>query len=181
VLRGYAQFSTNALPVALPVDDPIMNVLSSSVLGLPSPAWVMIIAFLVFAFVARKTAYGRSVFAIGCNAGAARLAGIKVKRVRIILFATMGLLAAISGVLLAARLGSGNAGAATGLEFDVIAAEVIGGTAMSGGRGSLLGNGLVLLGVNSFLQDVVRGVIIVAAVLLNVTLSRRRGANQEES
>jgi ribose/xylose/arabinose/galactoside ABC-type transport system permease subunit len=96
-------------------------------------------------------------------------------------------------VLLAARLGSGNAGAANGLEFDVIAAVVIGGTAMSGGRGSLLGtflgvlfitligNGLVLLGVNSFLQDVVRGAIIVAAVLLNVTLSRRRGANQEES
>jgi ribose/xylose/arabinose/galactoside ABC-type transport system permease subunit len=193
VLRGYAQFSTNALPVSLPVDDPIMNVLSGSVLGLPTPAWVMIIAFLLFAFIAKKTAYGRSVFAIGGNAGAARLAGIKVARVRIILFATMGVLSAISGVLLAARLGSGNAGAANGLEFDVIAAVVIGGTAMSGGRGSLLGtflgvlfitligNGLVLLGVNSFLQDVVRGAIIVAAVLLNVTLSRRRGANQEES
>lgn len=193
VLRGYAQFSTNALPVALPVDDPIMTVLSGSVLGLPTPAWVMILAFAVFAFIARKTAYGRSVFAVGGNAGAARLAGIKVARVRIILFATMGVLSAISGILLAARLGSGNAGAAIGLEFDVIAAVVIGGTAMSGGRGSLIGtflgvlfitligNGLILLGVNSFLQDVVRGVIIVAAVLLNVTLSRRRGSSQEDS
>ena len=110
---------------------------------------------------------------------------------RVILFAIMGMLGAVSGVLLAARLGSGNAGAANGLEFDVIAAVVIGGTAMSGGRGSLvgtflgvifitlIGNGLVLLGVDSFLQSVVRGVIIVLAVLLNVTLSRRRGSNDE--
>jgi simple sugar transport system permease protein len=101
------------------------------------------------------------------------------------------MLGALSGVLLAARLGSGNAGAANGLEFDVIAAVVIGGTAMSGGRGSLIGtflgvifitligNGLVLLGVDSFLQSVVRGVIIVLAVLLNVTLSRKRGSIEE--
>ena len=192
VLRGFAQFSTNALPVPLPVNDPIMNVLAGSVLGLPTPAWIMIIAFLAFGFIARKTPYGRSVFAIGGNPAAARLAGIKVDRVRIVLFATMGVLSAISGVLLAARLGSGNAGAANGLEFDVIAAVVIGGTAMAGGRGSLvgtflgvlfitlIGNGLVLLGVNSFLQDVVRGAIIVAAVLLNVTLSRRRSTRLED-
>lgn len=192
VLRGIGQFWTNALPVPLPEGDPIMQVLSGSILGIPTPAWGMIIIFLAFGFIARKTAYGRSVFATGGNAAAARLAGINISRVRIILFATMGLLAAISGVFLAARLGSGNAGAANGLEFDVIAAVVIGGTAMSGGRGSLIGtflgvlfitligNGLVLLGVNSFLQNVIRGAIIVAAVLLNVTLSRRRGAKEED-
>jgi simple sugar transport system permease protein len=112
--------------------------------------------------------------------------------VRVILFATMGLLAGISGVFLAARLGSGNAGAANGTEFDVIAAVVIGGTALAGGRGSLIGtflgvifitligNGLVLLGVNSFLQNVIRGAIIVLAVLLNMTLSRRRTRSLEE-
>ena len=192
VLRGIGQFWTNALPVPLPESDPIMEVLSGSILGVPTPAWGMIIIFLAFGFIARKTAYGRSVFATGGNAAAARLAGINVSRVRIILFATMGLLAAISGVFLAARLGSGNAGAANGLEFDVIAAVVIGGTAMAGGRGSLIGtflgvlfitligNGLVLLGVNSFLQNVIRGAIIVAAVLLNVTLSRRRTAQADD-
>jgi ribose/xylose/arabinose/galactoside ABC-type transport system permease subunit len=103
----------------------------------------------------------------------------------VILFATTGLLAAVSGLLLAARLGSGNGGASVGLEFDVIAAVVIGGTSLAGGKGSLLGtllgvafigNGLVLLGVNAFFQDVVRGVIIVGAVLINVLLSRRNGA-----
>ena len=191
VLRGLGQFSTDALPVPLPLDEPIMPFLAGSVLGIPTPAIVMIVAFLVFAYVARKTAFGRSVFAVGGNAAAARLAGIKVKRVRVVLFAITGLLGALSGVLLAARLGSGNAGAANGLEFDVIAAVVIGGTAMSGGRGSLIGtflgvifitligNGLVLLGVDSFLQSVVRGVIIVLAVLLNVTLSRKRGSMEE--
>jgi simple sugar transport system permease protein len=192
MLRGIGLFSTNALPIPLPDSDPIMSVLSSSILGVPTPAWVMIIAFLVFGFIARKTAYGRSVFAIGGNPAASRLAGIPVGRVRVILFATMGLLAGISGVLLAARLGSGNAGAANGTEFDVIAAVVIGGTALAGGRGSLIGtflgvifitligNGLVLLGVNSFLQNVIRGAIIVLAVLLNMTLSRRRARSLEE-
>jgi simple sugar transport system permease protein len=190
VLRGIGQFWTNALPVPLPKDDPIFAVLSGSILGVPTPAWVMIVTFLVVGFIARKTAYGRSVFATGGNAVAARLAGINVDRIRILIFATMGFLAAISGVLLAARLGSGNAGAANGLEFDVIAAVVIGGTAMAGGRGSLIGtflgvlfitligNGLILLGVNSFLQDVIRGAIIVAAVLLNVTLSRRQSREE---
>jgi ribose/xylose/arabinose/galactoside ABC-type transport system permease subunit len=191
VLRGLGQFGTDALPVPLPLDEPVMPFLTGTILGVPTPAVIMIVAFLVFAFVARKTAFGRSVFAIGGNAAAARLAGIKVARVRVILFAIMGMLGALSGVLLAARLGSGNAGAANGLEFDVIAAVVIGGTAMSGGRGSLvgtflgvifitlIGNGLVLLGVDSFLQSVVRGVIIVLAVLLNVTLSRKRGSIEE--
>ncbi len=91
----------------------------------------------------------------------------------------------MTGILLAARLGSGNAGAANGLEFDVIAAVVVGGTAPSGGRGSLsvhclvcscitlIGNGLVLLGINSFFQQVVRGVIIVVAVLANILLTQR--------
>ncbi|WP_144762617.1 ABC transporter permease [Curtobacterium sp. 9128] len=192
VLRGLAQFVTNALPVQIPDSDPIMDFLNADVLGIPTPAIVMIVAFLVFGFIARKTSFGRSVFAIGGNAPAARLAGIDVRRVRIALFAIMGFLGALSGVLLTARLGSGNSTAANGLEFDVIAAVVVGGTAMTGGRGSLIGtflgvifitligNGLVLLGVNSFLQNVVRGVIIVLAVLLNVTLSRRRGAREED-
>lgn len=75
-------------------------------------------------------------FAVGGNATAAQLCGINVRRVRILIFTLSGLLAAVTGILLAARLGSGNAGAANGLEFDVIAAVVVGGTALSGGRGS---------------------------------------------
>lgn len=189
VLGGLALYMTDALPVPLP-ESGLFDVLGGSVLGVPTAAVVMLVLFAVFAYVAKYTAYGRSVYATGDNAAAARLAGINVARVRVLLFATTGLLSAITGVLLAARLGSGNGGAAAGLEFDVIAAVVIGGTLLAGGRGSLGGtflgvifitviaNGLVLLGVNSFFQDVVRGLIIVGAVLINVIISRRGVTNR---
>ncbi|MFV0407906.1 MAG: ABC transporter permease, partial [Propioniciclava sp.] len=188
VLGGLALFTTDALPVPIPIDDPMVELMSGTIVGIPTPAWIMIIGFLVFGFLATRTAYGRSVYAVGGNAAAAALAGISVVRVRILIFVTTGFLSALSGILLAARLGSGNGGAAQGLEFSIIAAVVVGGTAMMGGRGSLLGtflgvifitllgNGLVLLGVNSFLQQVVSGAIIVLAVLVNVLISSRRGS-----
>lgn len=187
ILGGLALFTTDALPVPIPLTDPTVDLLSGRILGLPTPAWVMLLAFVVFGFVSTRTAYGRSVFAVGGNSSSARLAGINVAKIRTLIFVTTGMLSALSGVLLAARLGSGNGGAAKGLEFSIIAAVVVGGTAMTGGRGSLLGtflgvifitllgNGLVLLGVNSFLQQVVSGAIIVIAVLLNVLMSRRGG------
>jgi simple sugar transport system permease protein len=183
-LGGLSLYTTNALPVATPGGG-FMEALGGKIWGVPTPAIVLVLLFLAFWYVARRTAYGRSVYAVGGNAAAAQLAGIRIGRVRVVLFATTGVLAALTGILMAARLGSGNGGAAAGLEFDVIAAVVIGGTALAGGRGSLVGtmlgvvfisviaNGLVLLGVNSFLQDVVRGLIIVGAVLINVVISRK--------
>lgn len=175
---------TNALPVPIDEND-VLDWLGGQVLGLPVSAVIMLILFVVFQFISKKTAFGRSVYAIGGNASAAQLCGINVKRIRVLLFTLAGLLAAVTGILLAARLGSGNAGAASGLEFDVIAAVVVGGTALSGGRGSMLGtllgvlvitligNGLVLLGINSFFQQVVRGVIIVLAVLANIIVMQK--------
>ncbi len=186
-LRGMGLFMTNALPV--PIDEnEVLDWLGGQFLGVPVSALIMMVLFALFAlfvFISRKTAFGRSVFAVGGNATAAQLCGINVRRVRILIFTLSGLLAAVTGILLAARLGSGNAGAANGLEFDVIAAVVVGGTALSGGRGSLfgtllgvlvitlIGNGLVLLGINSFFQQVVRGVIIVVSVLANILLTQR--------
>ncbi len=183
-LRGLGLFMTDALPVPIDEND-VLDWLGGQAAGIPVSALLMLILFAVFLFVSRKTAFGRSVYAVGGNASAAQLCGINVKRVRVLIFTLSGVLAAITGILLAARLGSGNAGAANGLEFDVIAAVVVGGTALSGGRGSLLGtllgvlvitligNGLVLLGINSFFQQVVRGVIIVVAVLANILLTQR--------
>lgn len=190
-LRGTALFVTDALPVSIGRND-MLDALDRSVLGIPPAAIIMLILFAVFAFVSRKTAFGRSVFAVGGNAHAAYLSGINVARIRVALFAIGGAMAAISGILLVSRLGSGNATAASGLEFDVIAAVVVGGTALSGGRGSMLGtllgvlvitligNGLILLGINPFFQQVVRGLIIVVAVLANIqaikrSLSRNKG------
>lgn len=190
-LRGTALFITDALPVSIGRND-ILDALDRSIFGIPPAAIIMLVLFAAFAFVSRRTAFGRSVFAIGGNAHAAFLSGISVARIRVGLFAIGGAMAAISGILLVSRLGSGNATAASGLEFDVIAAVVVGGTALSGGRGSMLGtllgvlvitligNGLVLLGINPFFQQVVRGLIIVIAVLANIqaikrSLSRNKG------
>ncbi len=190
-LRGTALFITDALPVSIGRND-MVDALDQPVLGIPPAAIIMLVLFGAFAFVSRKTAFGRSVFAIGGNPYASFLSGINVARIRVALFAIAGAMAAISGILLVSRLGSGNATAATGLEFDVIAAVVVGGTALSGGRGSMLGtllgvlvitligNGLVLVGINPFFQQVVRGLIIVIAVLANIqaikrSLSRNKG------
>lgn len=182
--RGLAQFMTNALPVPME-RNAFLDLLAGSIGPVPTPVVVFFLLFIVFYFVSTRTSFGRSVFAVGGNARAAGLSGISVTKVRIVVFAITGLLAAIVGVLLTARLGSGNSGAATGLEFDVIAAVVVGGTALAGGRGSMLGtllgvifiamigNGLVLLGVNSYIQDVVSGAIIVVSVLINILLGRR--------
>lgn len=187
VLGGLGLYLTDALPVVLP-ESGLFDLLGGSIAGIPTSAVVMLILFAVFVYIAKFTAYGRSVYAIGGNAAAAQLAGINLTKVRILLFATTGLLSAITGVLLASRLGAGSGSAGAGLEFDIIAAVVIGGAALAGGRGTMLGtllgvvfitvigNGLVLLGVNSFLQDVIRGVIIVGAVLINALVVRRGAA-----
>jgi ribose/xylose/arabinose/galactoside ABC-type transport system permease subunit len=185
-LRGMAQFITNALPIPIN-DNRFLDILGGKVGDVPTAGILMLILFAVFTVVSRQTAYGRSVYAVGGNARAAMLSGINVNRIRLTLFATSGLTAALLGIVFAGRLASGNSGAAAGLEFSVIAAVVVGGTSLTGGRGSLLGtllgvlfitvigNGLVILGVNSYLQDVVRGALIVGAVLVNMVLIRRTG------
>jgi simple sugar transport system permease protein len=183
-LGGLALYMTQAIPVTYPGDD-FLDLLEGQIAGVPTAAVIMLVLFALFTFISRKTAFGRAVFAIGGNATAAHLAGIKVKRIRVLLFVISGMLAAVTAVLLTARNGIGDPGVSRGgLEFDVIAAVVVGGTALSGGRGSMLGtllgiyiisligNGLVLLGFDSFIQPVVRGAIIVAAVLLNILASR---------
>jgi len=183
-LGGLALYFTDSVPVTIPPND-FLDWLGGNFFGLPISAIVMIILFAVFAFVSRKTAFGRAVFAIGGNASAAHLSGIKVKNIRVALFVIAGLLAAVTAILLTARNGVGDASVSrSGLEFSVISAVVVGGTALTGGRGSILGtllgivvisligNGLVLMGINSYLQPVVSGVIIVAAVLLNILASR---------
>lgn len=183
--RGLAQFMTNALPVPVQ-SNAFLDLLAGSIGPVPTPVVIFFLLFLIFYFVSTRTSFGRSVFAVGGNEKAARLSGIKVTRVYIFTFALTGLLAALVGLLLTARLGSGNSGAAMGLEFDAIAAVVVGGTSLSGGRGSMLGtllgvilisiigNGLILLGVNSYIQDVVSGGVIVLSVLINILLGRSR-------
>lgn len=177
-LRGLALYITNAFPNSIGSSG--FNYLGSGYFfKVPVPAIIMLVLFVVFFFISRKTIFGRSVYAVGGNAEAAKLSGLRVSGVRVIVFAMTGLLAALTGVLLSAQLASGNPGIGVGLEFQVIAAVIIGGAALTGGSGTMVGtllgvlfvtvlnNGLVLLGVNSYLQDVASGVIVLVAVLLS--------------
>jgi sugar transport system permease protein len=183
-LRSLAFMMSDALPIPIANTD-FQTIGSGSFFEVPIPAIIMFALFFLFWFASRKLPFGRSVYAVGGNPDAARLSGIRVEHVRVAMFAISGFLAAFTGILLASRLGSGNAGAAEGLEFDVIAAVVIGGTSLTGGRGSMVGtligvlfyeliaNGLVLLGINPFAQGLVRGGIILLAVLINEFARRR--------
>lgn len=183
-LRGLAQVLSNAVPVVI-TDLGFQTLGSGNIAGIPYPAIFMVVLLFVFVFISRRTVFGRSVYAVGGNAEAATLSGIPVARVRMMVFGITGLLAAFAGVLFASRLGSGNSSAANGLEFDVIAAVVVGGTSLFGGRGSMIGsllgvlfiaalsNGLVLTGVDPFMQNVVRGIVILVAVFVNIVSTKR--------
>lgn len=145
----------------------------------PAPVIYMVIVVLLGWFVTTRTPFGYDLYAVGGNAEAARLAGIRVDRVRFIAYVTSGGLAALTGILLAARLSVGDATLGQGMELGVIAAVVIGGVSLQGGRGSILGlfvgaaligvlqNAMVIVGVPAFWQQVVIGATIIAAVLID--------------
>jgi sugar transport system permease protein len=177
-LRGVAFVLTNAFPI--PITDPAFEFWGGGyILGVPVPALIFVAVMGIFWFISTRTVYGRSVYAVGGNAEAARLSGIPVNRIRVVILVTTGLLAGLSGFLLTSRLTSGYSGVGVGWEFDVIAAVLIGGASLTGGEGSmlgtllgvlfigLLGNGMILMGVNPYVQDVVRGAIILLAVWLS--------------
>lgn len=158
-----------------------------AVLGVPVPVLLLIAVSFAGFVVARYTRYGRQVYAVGGNAEAARLSGVDVKKILVSVYAIMGLLSGLSGFLLSARLGSAEAVAGASYELRVIAAVVIGGTSLFGGIGGvggtvagslLLGvllNGLVMLDVSAYYQQVVIGIIIVFAVAFDTYAKSRRG------
>jgi sugar transport system permease protein len=177
-LRGVAFVLTNAFPI--PITDPTFALLGGGyILGIPIPVLIFLAVVAIFWFMSTRTVYGRSIYAVGGNAEAARLSGIPVTAIRMSILGMTAFLASISGVLLTSRLTSGYSGVGSGWEFDAISAALVGGTSLFGGEGTilgtllgvlfigLLGNGMVLLGVNPYLQDVARGMIILAAVLLS--------------
>ena len=154
------------------------NWVKGTTIGIPNPVLVMIVVFLVFLFVLNRTRYGRGIYAIGGNTETARLAGINVKGYLVLSYMLGGLCFAISGVLLCGRLGMGTATVGDGYDMDAIASVVIGGASMSGGSGSItktiigamlmgvLYNIMNLMGIASYPQMIVKGVVIILAVLL---------------
>lgn len=144
---------------------------------IPIPVILFLLIFVIFLFVLQKTTFGRHIYATGSNAKAANLAGVNIDRTKLAAYAISGCMAALSGLILLSRLGSAQPTLGEGYELDAIAAVALGGTSMNGGRGKIWGtfigvliiavlnNGLNILGVSSYYQDVVKGIVILIAVL----------------
>ena len=152
---------------------------AGAVLGVPAPIWIMAVLAALAIFVTRRTAFGRHVYAIGGSERAALLAGVRVSRVKFFVYLISGGCAALVGMIIAAQLGAAHPATGGTFELNAIAAVVLGGTSLMGGRGTIVGtligafvigvlaDGLVLLGVSEFWQMVVKGMVIVLAVVLD--------------
>jgi ribose transport system permease protein len=184
IARGLALLVTEGRPVS-GFDPSFRAMATSSVFGIPAPVLITVAVYAVGHAVLAHTLFGRYVYAIGGNEEATRLSGVRVHRHKAFVYALSGATAALAAVVLTARLDSAQPIAGTMYELDAIAATVIGGTSLMGGEGTLVGtligalimgvlrNGLNLLGVSSFLQQVVIGAVIVGAVLIDTLLRRR--------
>ena len=178
--RGCTMVYTNGSPMTGLHGDFIHMLGSGYVFGIvPIPVVVTLIVFGALWFVLTKTVFGRHVYAVGGNREASKISGVKVDHVQLWVYSLSGLMAALAGAILTSRLNSAQPTAGAGYELDAIAAVVIGGTSLAGGRGWLIGtligavllgvlnNGLNLLGVSSFYQQVIKGTIILLAVLMD--------------
>lgn len=179
IFRGLTLVYTEGRPITGFGSDTFSLLGSGYLFFIPIPVIWMVIVFAILYFILKKTAFGRRVYAIGGNEEASILSGIKVDKIKIMIYTISGLLAALAGIILTSRLNSAQANAGVGYELDAIAAVVLGGTSLSGGRGWIFGtligamiigvlnNGLNLLEVSSFYQQVVKGSVILLAVLLD--------------
>ena len=183
--RGTALVFTEGRPIS-GFDDGFRTLATGSIGFVPAPVVVMILVYVMAHLVLTRTTFGRYVYAIGGNEEATRLSGVAVRFHKTLIYGTSGLVSAVAAIVLTARLNSAQPIAGTMYELDAIAATVIGGTSLMGGQGTLAGtlvgalimgvlrNGLNLLGVSSFLQQIVIGVVIVSAVLVDTFLKRHK-------
>jgi ribose transport system permease protein len=183
VARGFTMLWTGGFPIS-GLGDTFLYFGTGWLLGIPVPVWISALVVGIAVFVTNKTRIGRYIYAIGGNESASRLSGINVDRVKIIVYTIAGALAAVGGIMVTSRLDSAQPNAGMSYELDSIAAVVIGGTSLSGGRGSIMGtvqgaiiigvlnNGLVLLNVSPFWQQVVKGLVILLAVIIDKSNSK---------
>lgn len=184
-LSGAANLLTNGFPIT-PFPEWYNFFGGGYLLGVPFPAIIFLLVFGLIYFLSAYTTFGRSVYAIGGNEEAARLSGIKVARVKTLTMGLVGFLSALAGLLVSSQIMSGTATTARGWELDVISAVIIGGVSLQGGSGRIWGtfigviflgviiNGMTLLNVSEYWQYVVKGVLILAAVLLNQLQEMKR-------
>jgi ribose transport system permease protein len=183
IARGLTMLYTKGFPISV-LGDSFAHIGTGWFIGIPLPVWISAVVVLTAVIITGKTPLGRYIYAIGGNENAAKLSGINIKRVKIIVYAMAGTLAAVGGLIVTSRLDSAQPNAGISYELDAIAAVVIGGTSLSGGRGSIWGtvlgaviigvlnNGLVLLNVSPFWQQVVKGLVILLAVIIDKANSK---------
>ena len=180
IFRGLTLVITDGNPITNLGDSYLFQLFGKGYfIGIPVPAVTMIIVFVILLIILQKTTFGRHTYAIGGNEIAAKISGIKVNKIKILIYGISGLMSALAGGILTSRLNSAQPTAGTSYELDAIAAVVLGGTSLTGGKGRIVGtligvliigvlnNGLNLLGVSSFYQQVVKGVVILIAVLID--------------
>ena len=181
IFRGATLVYTNGNPITKGLSDTFLFQFLGQgyIVGIPFPVIIMFIVFIVLYVLLHKTAFGKSVYAIGGNEKAAYISGVKLNKVKIIIYSISGIMASISGLIITSRLCSAQPTAGASYEMDAIAAVVLGGTSLSGGKGRILGtligaliigvlnNGLNIIGVSAFWQQVVKGVVILIAVLID--------------
>ncbi|HEY9101825.1 L-arabinose ABC transporter permease AraH [Chitinimonas sp.] len=178
IARGLAYIIADGKAVGI-AEESFFEIGNSDWLSVPTPVWITVASFVVFGFLMSKTVFGRNTLAIGGNEEAARLAGVNVVRTKIIIFTLTGLIAALAGVVLASRMTSGQPMTSIGFELTVISSCVLGGVSLKGGVGRIsyviagvliLGtveNAMNLLNISPFAQYVVRGLILLAAVIFD--------------
>lgn len=175
IVKGVALLITGGIPVTR-LSKTFNIIGNSKILGIPIPAIIMIALTLIFGFILSKTKLGTRIFAVGSNLEAAKYSGINTKKTIIIVYIFSGFLAAVTGIIMASRIASGQPTAGTGYELYAVAASVIGGVSLAGGEGLLTGtligaliigvlrNGLNLLSVSAFIQEIMIGTVIIIAV-----------------
>lgn len=183
--RGLIYVITQGYPVTAPRDGLLLQIGQGYLGRVPMPVIIMVVVTVLATAFLGKTTLGRYIYAVGGNEEAARLAGINVNRVKMFVYTMSGFLSAVSGIILLSRLVSAQPTAGLGQELPVIAASIIGGTSLIGGEGTALGallgaaivgvleNGIVLLGINTYAQQVVTGAVILLAVGLDIWQKRR--------
>lgn len=183
IARGLTMLWTGGFPITR-LGDSFDFIGSGHWLGLPMPVWISAALVALFILAMKRTRFGRHVYAVGGSEKAARLSGLNVRRIKLLVYTLGGALSGVAGLLVTARLDSATPNAGGSYELDSIAAVVIGGTSLNGGRGTIMGtvlgcliigvlnNGLVLLEVSPFWQQVIKGLVILVAVAVDKAASR---------
>ena len=185
IFRGLAYIICGGKSIAV-THAAFLKIGSTRILGISLPVYIFLVLIIIFGVILARTRFGRSIYMVGGNSNAARLAGIQAKQVVTLLFVFSSLLASMGGMILASRMNSGQPSASEGLEFDAVTGCVLGGVAMSGGIGNMSGaliglmimqgfaNGLSVLNVQSFWQKVAKGLLLIVALTFDYIRNQQR-------